>query len=81
MKFINRVFNLFRKKRLDELQHRALHEIFEMLSHSMKNQDRLRANGWERVLEPPLVGNQRLWKHPIWHFQLEKDAIIILNSE
>jgi hypothetical protein len=60
---------------------KALKEVVQMLSSSTQRRERLRKAGWERVLNPPLVGNQWIWRHPQWFVQLESEAIRILDVE
>lgn len=60
---------------------KALKEVAQMVLSSMQKRERLRMAGWERVLDPPLVGNQWIWKHPRWFVQLENEAVRILDAE
>lgn len=59
----------------------AFQEMAEFILLSIDQRKKLRAAGWERVLDPPLVGNQWLWRHPRWFVQLESEAIRILEGE
>ncbi len=43
---------------------KALGEVVEMLANSRQRRDKLWANGWIRILNPPLVNNEWLWEHP-----------------
>lgn len=71
------VKNLIMKQNYGE---KASKMVCELLANSSQRRKRLKDAGWERVLNPPLVGNQWLWKHPQWHVQLENEAIKIMDS-
>jgi hypothetical protein len=60
---------------------KALQEVSHFISFSQQRRNRLRDAGWERILNPPLVGNQWIWKHPRWFVQLENEAVRILDIE
>jgi hypothetical protein len=60
---------------------KALREVAELITTSRQQRERLVKAGWERVLSPPLVGNQWIWKHPLWYVQLESEALRIIEAE
>ena len=62
-----------------DIGERALLEVSQMVSFVTQRRQRLKEAGWERVLDPPLVGNQWIWKHPKWMVQLENDAVRIME--
>ncbi|MCK9458283.1 MAG: hypothetical protein M0R80_01365 [Proteobacteria bacterium] len=54
---------------------KALTEVAEMLTDSWQRRAKLRANGWKRILNPPLVNNEWFWEHPLFGRWTESLAI------
>lgn len=56
-------------------------DMAEYLVYQQWCRDQLRHEGWERVLSPPLVDNQWLWKHPWWGFKTQPEAVKLLHGK
>jgi len=60
---------------------RALKDVADMITYNRNQRDLLRENGWERILSPPLVNNEWVWKHPLWGFKTQGEAVRIIEAE
>jgi hypothetical protein len=56
-------------------------EVAEMLLESQRIREQLRKDGWERVVSPPLVNNEWVWKHPAWGFKTQTEAVKCIIPE
>lgn len=75
MKIIQQIKGWFKPKITLSLGEKALIEVCQMITYNKDNRNKLRNNGWNHVVFPIRVNNERLWKHPKIGYCTESEAL------